>query len=244
MIMNRFLKYYSLGWIFICFFFLNNGYAEQPDTRLRSQVGITYKPIKVIEISASYRLDINDNITRFQRSNFELGVGYSVLKWLEIDASYRFMTGYNKDAHRFKAGVSAKKSTINKKIQFQFKSLINFNSNYLDRDYWRMEDPSWVWRNKFRTKYNFSKKLSVSLYLEQFLRLKKSESYFYRNRFGTSLDYEFKKRHSFSIGYYYQLEYNRTQPENMNTFELEYNFELRKKKKSKLKSTPAEASLF
>lgn len=242
--MNRFLKYHLFLCIIIGGLLINNVSAEHPDTRLRSQVGITYKPLKVLDISASYRLDINENVTTFQRSNFELGLGYSVLKWLEIDASYRFMTGYNKDSHRFKAGVSAKKSTVNKKLQFQWKSLFNFNSNYIDRDYWRMEDPSWVWRNKFRTKYNFSKKLSVSASIEVFLKLKESQSYFYRNRFGTSLDYEFKKRHSFSIGYYYQLEYNRKNPENINTFELEYNFELKKKKKPKLKTSPEGALLF
>lgn len=242
--MNRFLKYHFFGCIIICFVFWTNVRAEQPDTRLRSQIGISYKPLKTLDVTASYRLDINENLSTFQRSNFELGVGYSVLKWLEIETSYRFMTGYNKDSHRFKAGVSAKKNTSNKKFQFQWKSLLNFNSNYLDRDYWKMEDPSWVWRNKFKTKYNISKKLSVSVYVEQFLKLKDSESYFYRDRFGTSLDYELKKRHSFSIGYYYQLEYNRKSPENNNTFEIEYNFELKKKKKPKLKLDSAEYSLF
>ncbi len=242
--MNRFLKYYLFGWIIICFVFWTNVYAEGPDIRLRSQFGITYKPLKTLDITASYRLDISENLSTFQRSNFELGVGYSVLKWLEIESSYRFMTGYNKDSHRFKAGFSTKKNTTNKKFQFQWKSLFNFNSNYLDRDYWKMEDPSWVFRNKFKMEYNISKKLSVSVFTEMFLRLKNSESYFYRNRFGTSLDYEFKKRHSFSIGYYYQLEYNRKSPENNNTFEVEYNFELKNKKKPKLKSDPTESYLF
>ena len=218
--------------------------AQQPDTRLRSQIGISFKPLKVLDISASYRIDLENNISTFQRSNFELGVGYSVLKWLDVDASYRFMTGYNKDAHRFKAGISAKKNTINKKFQFQWRSLINLNSNYLDRDYWEMEDPEWVWRNKFRTKYDISKKLSVSVYTEIFLRLKESQSYFYRNRFGTNLDYEFKKRHSFSVGYYYQLEYNLKNPESNNTFEIEYKFEIKKKKKPALKPSTTESNLF
>lgn len=237
-------KYQFFVWIAICFASLYHVYAVPTDTRLRSQIGVTYKPSKVFEISASYRLDLEDNISRFQRSNYELGVGYSVLKWLDADISYRFITGFNKDVHRFKAGFSVKKSTVNKKFQFQWKSLVNFNSNYLDRDYWRFEDPTWVWRNKIRVKYNFSKKWSASLFTEVFFRLKDNNSYFYRTRFGTALDYKFKKRHSLSIGYYYQLEYYRKNPKNNNTFEIEYNLELKKRKKPKSISTPAAAKLF
>lgn len=242
--MKKILKYQLLVWVAINFAFFNYVHAEHPDTRLRSQVGVTYKPLKVFDISASYRLDVNDNISRFQRSNFELGVGYSILKWLDAGVSYRFMTGYNKDAHRFKVGLSAKKNTANKKFQFQWKSLFNFNSDYLDRDYWKMEDPKWVWRNKFRLKYNFSKKWSASAYSELFIRLKDGNSYFYRNRFGTALEYELKKRHSFSIGYFYQLEFNQKNPENNNTFEIEYNYELKKRKKPKPISSSTEARLF
>ncbi|MCO5234283.1 MAG: DUF2490 domain-containing protein [Chitinophagales bacterium] len=220
-------------WVFLCALILNGALisAQENDIRLRSNIGVSYAPIKPLSISASYRLDIDHNMSMFDRSNFTLEMDYSALKWLKLNLEYRFMTSYDKDAHRWAWGWTAKKSTLNKKHQYQWKSAFNVTSNYLNIDYWRVNEPSWVWRNKLKYEYRISKKMDFSVFTENFLRMGKGNTYFYRMRYGTNLDYELKKRHTFAIGYYYQHEWNRKKPENGHTFEIEYHYEIKKKKK-------------
>lgn len=225
----------SKKWIIFFSVFLFFGYsaiAQETDTRLRPSIGISYSPIKTLGFYTSYRLDLDQNMSSFSKSNFTLGVDYSVLKWLKLNLEYRFRTSYNKDSHRWAWGWSAKKNTANKKHQYQWKSSFNLTSDYLDIDYWKVEDPSWVWRNKLKYEYRISKQWDVSVYTENFLKLEKGDTRFYSMRYGTNLDYELKKRHTFAIGYYYQHEWNKKRPENGHTFEIEYHYEIKKKKKN------------
>ncbi len=205
-------------------------YAQSGDTRYRQEVILSYSPVKTLDLSGSYRLDLIENITQFERSNFEFTANYSATKWLKLITSYRYITSYNNDQHRFAIGFSVRKTSLNKKYQFQFKSTLNFISDYLDRDYWMYEDPRLVLRLRARFKYNISKKVGLTAYTETFAR-NFSEYRFYRMRYGTEVNYSPKKRHTLSLGYFYQHEFNRSKPENSQTFTLSYEFEFKKKKK-------------
>lgn len=205
--------------------------AQLDDTRFRQQVSLAYSPVKSLELTGMYRLDLIDNMGPFHRNNFEIGATYSVLKWLRIGSAYRFVTSYKKDVHRLELNLSMRKSTVNKKSQFTFKSSILFVSDYIDRDYFRYNDPTWIFRNKFRYRYSISKKVDVYAFTELFARHQESRTFFYRTRNGVGINYAPKKRHTIGFGYYYQYEFNRKNPEDTQTFEIEYQFEIRKKKK-------------
>lgn len=216
-------------------------YAQLGDTRYRQEVILTYSPIKTLDLSGSYRLDVIENITQFERSNFEFTANYSVAKWLRLITTYRFITSYNKDQHRFAFGFAVRKNSLNKKYQFQFKSTLHFMSDYLDRDYWKYEDPRWVLRLRARFKYDISKKVGLTAYTETFARNFTSEYRFYRMRYGAEVNYSPKKRHTLSLGYFYQHEFNRSKPENCQTITLSYEFEIKKKKKKTATQTVPES---
>lgn len=221
---------------------VHHAVAQLDETQLRTEVILSYSPTKKIDLSGSYRLDLRENMSQFRRSNFEVRADYSVLKWLELISTYRYITSYDKDQHRFALGVAAKKTSLNKKYQFQFKTMVHFISDYMDRDYWMMEDPRWVLRMRARFKYNVSKKVSLSAHVEPFARNFSSGYLFYRMRYGGEVSYSPKKRHTFSLGYFYQHEFNRSKPSEMQTFSLSYEYEFKKKKKKTTTTAPAELS--
>lgn len=206
-------------------------YAQIDETQLRQEVILSYSPLKTLDISGSYRLDLKENMTQFRRSNFEVRADYSILKWLKVITTYRYITSYDRDQHRFALGLAARKNSLNKKYQFQFKSMVHFISDYMDRDYWMMEDPRWVLRMRARFKYNLTKKVSLAVHAETFARNFSAEYLFYRMRYGGELSYSPKKRHTLSLGYFYQHEFNRKRPSEMQTFSLSYEYEFKKKKK-------------
>lgn len=217
-------------------------YAQLDDTQMRNEIILSYNPTKKLGVSGSYRLDLNENISQFRRSNIEFGANYEVIKWLRLHTSYRYITSYNKDQHRFNLGFSLRKTTLNKKFQYQFKSTLQYSSDYLDREYWKYNDPKLTLRLRARTKFNFHKKWSTNLFAESFFQNFSDGYRFYRMRYGTELEYSPKKRHTLSVGYFFQHEFNRRKPTNLQNFSLNYEYEFKKKKKNTNKSKPASTS--
>lgn len=206
-------------------------YAQLDDTQMRNEIILSYNPTKKIGISGSYRLDVKENISQFRRSNFEFGGSYELLKWLRLHTSYKYITSYNKDQHRFNLGFSLRKTSLNKKFQYQFKSTLQYSSDYLDRAYWKYNDPKWTLRLRLRAKYSFHKKWSTNLFAESFFQNFNDGYRFYRMRYGTELEYSPKKRHTLSAGYFFQHEFNRSKPDNIQSFSLSYEYEFKKRKK-------------
>ena len=215
-------------------------HARLDDTQLRQELTFAYRPIKPLTLTGDFRLDLKDNISTFRRNNFELGVEYEALKWLKVFTSYRFITSYEKDKHRFALGFSAKEKTTNKKFSFQFRTKLEYESDYLDRDYLKKEAPDWVLRLRGKFQYEPIKKISLYTFSESFAQNFSSQYRFYKMRYGIGISYEPKKRHTLSLEYYYQHEFYPKKPEQIQVIGVGYEYELYKKKKNSKESKPAE----
>src|SRR5690606_34940290 len=97
--------------------------------------------------------------------------------------------------------------------------------------YWKDNDPKWTLRLRARAKYNFHKKWSTNLFAESFFQNFNDGYRFYRMRYGTELEYAPKKRHTLSARYFFQHEFNRSKPDNIQSFSLSYEYEFKKRKK-------------
>lgn len=207
--------------------------AKVDDTESRQYIGLTYEPIKPLDISLTYRLDLYENLSQFKRNSIDLSVSYDLIKWMRLISGYRFTTSYKNDRHRFIIGVAMKARSSNKKYQFQFRSLLNFDSEYLDRDYWKVEAPAYKLRLRTKFKYRLNKKVDLALFAEAFTRNSSQRYFFYRMRYGGGVEYAPSKAHSFEIGYFYQHEFNVKKPSTVQTFSAEYTFTIPSKKKKK-----------
>ncbi len=208
-------------------------FAGLDDTQYRQYHSLVYSPVKPLELSLTYRLDVKENFSRFNKSNFEFSADYEIKNWVKLVSGYRFSTSYKSDKHRFTLGLSFKVKPENKNYQFQFRSILNYDSDYLDRDYWKMEDPELKLRLRGKFKYKISKKISVSAFSETFVTTYPGEFNFYRMRYGGDIDFSPAKSHSLALGYFYQHEFSIKKPESVQTFSLSYTYEIRKKKKKK-----------
>ena len=233
---KNFISYFYIV-ILLTFGVSNVVFAKLGDTQSRQEVSIRYNPIKKLQLSGMYRLDLQENLSQFKKNNFELGVSYDMLKYMEISTYYRFSTSYESDAHRFYLGVSSKVSTENKKFKFKLATGIQFDSDYLDADYWKRKDPSFRWVTKFTGTYNISKKIDVSAYVKPYIRLNGNKKSFQKVRFGTDISYAINKQNEISLGYFYEYKPNSKQPSDIQTIAFEYklSFKHKKKKKPKLK---------
>lgn len=210
--------------------------AQIEDTRLRQRIGITYDMNKKWSFKATYRLDNEHNMMAFRRSNFDLTATYKVNKWLNGIANYRFGTSYLSDFHRIRIGIGASKN-LNKKSELSLRSLIQHSVNFIDADYFNSYKPKWIWRNKLTYSYNLNNKTKLELFDELFANRYKGSSYFYRNRIGAALNYTYKRRHHFMLGYFLQNDFNIKSPEIVQVINTDYTFDIIKKKKKKKKNT-------
>jgi hypothetical protein len=218
----------GLGRYFILFLVLTgtveHANAQLDDTQLRTETKFQYIPAKNWSMYGSYRLDLNQNISAFRRSNFEVGGSYDLLKWLRIGTAYRFVTSYTRDFHRFEWSLSARKSFLNKKIQVAYTTTVQSNIDYINRDYLAFNDPIWVYRNKLRLRYSPDKHWNIQAYTELFAWTRRKETDFYRLRSGIGASYAFNKKHELSAGYFYQNEFNIRNADNIQAIVLEYTY--------------------
>ncbi|MCO5249111.1 MAG: DUF2490 domain-containing protein [Chitinophagales bacterium] len=223
-----------LHWILAIFVLISTNstaFSKLEDTQSRTEVNIQYSPIKKLEISGMYRLDLEENLSQFKKNNFELGLSYDVLKSLEISTYYRFSTSYKNDAHRFYLGLSTKKSLFNKILKFKLSSGIQFDSDYLDAEYWRLNDPSFRWVSKVSATYNINKKWDISAYIKPYFSLNGHKNFLQKVRYGAEINYSIDKRNSLSLGYFYEQKPHSKKVSDIQTFSLGYKLDLKAQKK-------------
>lgn len=219
--------------IFIAVFFTTPIYvhAQLDDTQLRTQVKLQYSPIKRLNLYGMFRSDLRNNLSTFRRNNFEIGGDFKLKPWLEAGLSYRFATSYERDFHRFEVSLSARKKLLNDKAQLAFTSRVQSNMDYINKDYFSLYNPVWVYRNKLRFRYSPSKKWDVYVFSELFATTKERQSQFYRLRSGTGVSRTFKKQHELTLGYFFQNEFNIRNADIIQCMEIEYTYDIKKKKK-------------
>lgn len=210
--------------------------AQLDDTQLRTQVKLQYSPVKKLNVYGMFRVDLRNQLTAFRRNNFEIGGDYKLLPWLEIGTSYRFATSYERDFHRFELCLSARKKILQEKAQLAITTRVQSNMDYINKDYFSLHNPVWVYRNKLRFRYSPTKKWDIYVFSELFAITEEKQSQFYRLRSGTGVSRTIKKQHELTLGYFIQNEFNINNADLIQCIELEYTYEIKKKKK---KTTPA-----
>lgn len=226
--------------VLLILFFALSAKGQSQDVQSRMKLGFEWMPHKKWELNAMYRLDLKENISTLRRSNFEAGIQYDINKWLSANIAYRFATSYSKDFHRFEAGMNAGWK-MNKKWQLSFRSIVQRDFNYLNREYLQQEIPDWRWRNRISAKFSFHKKWSATVFTEMFSTAYPENLHLFRIRTGADISFKAFKKHQWAIGYFYQQPISDISALRIHTFELEYTFKLNtRKKKAKPTSNNSE----
>ncbi len=180
-------------------------FGQEQDLSLRSEVGVQYRFNKKSNLNFSYRLDLIENVSQFQRANISLAYEHNLTKWLQAELYYRLITNHKQDEHRFRIALSAQEKVF-RKTQLQLRTLLQHDVDYFDAEYLRTYKPELIWRNRIMLKRDLPKKFSATIYTEPFF----SESYkgfnLYRLRTGATIAYE-KKRWKYTAEYFYQTEF-------------------------------------
>lgn len=179
--------------------------AQEQDFGLRSELGLRYRINKKSNLDFSYRLDLKDNLSQFRRSNFSFAYNRDINKWLSAEVYYRFITNNDQDEHRFRASLSTDKKII-RKTKVKFRTLLQHDIEYFDKEYIQTYKPEWVWRNKLSLERKLNKRWKANIYTEPFISQSNEGFNPYRLRSGAVISYS-KKRWKLSAEYFYQNEF-------------------------------------
>lgn len=212
------------------------------DFAYRQNIAVSWEATKNTDLTLRYRTEVFDNATRFRRSLFSFTAAQEVVNNLKIGGEYRFYTSYEMDFHRFQAYIRYTYK-VNKKIAFNYRIQYQQKQDYFDEEYLLFNPPARVWRNRLLGRYNYSKKLEFYGYAELFHRLKYEELSPYRMRYGLGLEYMLKKRHALNLELFANDEFNLKRPEDVLTFDVGYQYLIKRKKKGKGKKPPSATEL-
>jgi hypothetical protein len=232
--------YMRIKVLILLFFIVISDVSAQStrDFQTQTSIGLSWKPLKRLELNPKYRLTLGDNSTTFRNSMLSLGADYDVLKWLKIGGEYRYYTSYKRDRHRMivftRANYKTGKYDLSYRLQYQQQQ------DYFDSEYLQAHEPNRVLRNKVQVRYSYNKKIDLYTYVESFTRRSKGEFNFYRMRYGLGSEYLYKRRHSFKADLYVNDEFNLSDPEDRLTLAIGYTFHVEKKKKKAKKKAAQE----
>jgi hypothetical protein len=206
------------------------------DFASRQNIGISWEAAKNTELTVRYRVELFDNITRFNRSLFSFAASQELLKGLRAGGEYRYYTSYDKDFHRFQAYLRYAYK-LNKKITFNYRLQYQQRQDYFDEEYLTFYPPVRIWRNRLQARYGYTKKLELYAYGELFHEMGRGQLSPYRMRYGIGIDYLFRKKHGFTIELFANDEFNMNRPEDVLVLDLAYQFQIKREKKKKAKGT-------
>lgn len=213
--------------------------AQFEDTYLRQRVCVNWEVNKKWSVYGFYRIDYNQNLSAFRRSNIQLGFDYKFNKYLSAGMDYRFGTSYSRDFHRFRARLDLSYK-LNTKISIGLRNMMQHDIAYLDADYLKSYQPEWVLRNRLSGKYEINKKMSAGLFTELFSRFQPNQNETDRLRSGIKWSYLYKRRHGLALYYFIQHPMDGSIKKADQVFGIDYTFEIEKKKKKKKKRKSSE----
>jgi hypothetical protein len=233
------MKKITLFLIFCCTFLFSQ--AQLEDTWLRQRVGANWDLHKKWSVYGFYRMDLEDNLQSFRRSNIQLGANWQALKWLELGVDYRFVTSYNKDFHRYRIRMNLGKK-LNNRWSLSLRNMIQHDILFLNKEYLQSYSPEWMLRNRLNAKYRYNTKWSANAYAELFSKLEHGKNDIERMRLGVGINYLYKRRHGFELGYFIQPYLDGSVKKTTQVFGIDYTFEIVKKKKKKKKKKSTQSS--
>jgi hypothetical protein len=223
----------------------------QPDWHSRFNISVDWKPLKKLTVDARYRLQLDENSSRFRRSMFSAGLTYDPLKWLRVGVEYRYATTYASDKQRLVAFVRFDKGF--KDLSFRYRLQYQQQQDYLfEYAYLADNQPRRVFRNRLAVDYSFTRKFNVYVYAEHFARLRYARALSIepggtglqavQMRYGLGCGYTYKRRHSFGAECFLNQSLPYRPEQNRLVTDFSYTYHLtKKKKKSKAPTKPEEA---
>lgn len=219
--------------------FIRVNAQEEKDFATRFNIAADWEPTKHTHIQARYRLNLDDNSSRFKRSLLSVSAAYDVTKWLRVGGEYRYNISPVQDFHRvalyLRGDYHYRKWDFRYRLQYQQAQDYYFQPEYLER-----YQPERVVRNRFMIGYDYTRKLNIYTYAEAFSELEDKDLNFYRMRYGVGANYMYKRRHSIGAELFANDEFNLNRPEDVITVELGYVYHFTKKKKKKKKHKVAD----
>lgn len=201
------------------------------DMRLRVNAGISYEPVKKLELTARYRLTTYQGATVFLRSMFSMNASYKILKNWDAGGEYRYNTSYANDFHRFFLFMRVKYSID--KFDLSYRLRYQQDQDYFNGEYLSRFPAEKVFRNRLMVKYAYSKKIDIYTYADHFSEMKAGLISPYRVRYGAGIQYLHKKRHDVSLEFFVNDGFNTNSPENTGAIDVGYIYHLKKGKKKK-----------
>lgn len=184
------------------------------DFQTRTELELTYKPVKKLKLSFSPQLRFDENFS-LDKYLFEGGAEYKAFKFLELGATYRFVVNPRDTKDTEYLNRLAFSATVKKKFgDFEPAFRLRY-SNYADDD---VSDKSFI-RYKASLKYDIPDcKITPFVAAELFQQTDGGD--LYKMRYSTGLDYKlFKKNY---IGVSYKFDYYNTDYLNKHIISLGY----------------------
>ena len=226
------IVYYSIAMVG----FAVTSYAQGglTDTRLRTNLGVSYEPTKNLEVTARYRLTTHQNMTEFMKSMFSLDASYEILKNLDVAVEYRYNTDHFQDNHRYLIDAKYKYGIGDFDISYRLR--YQQDQDYFDAEYLRENPAERVFRNRLMVKYEYNKKTDFYTFADHFSELKNKQFSPYRVRYGIGAQYMYKRRHGFALEFFVNGEFNSKRNKDVAAIDISYVYHLTKKKKKKKKA--------
>lgn len=226
--------------VFAFVFFFSVVYGQQnTDVQYRFYAATDYKINKKWQVAFEYRYAMDQDISEFRNSAFELAGKYDVAKNMKLTSAYRFTTSYEKDSHLFFLTYKYnykfnKKYSLSSSTRYQIRTL-GFDEDLLQ--YYK--EPTQFLREKLKFEFNVPKsKATFYVAPEIFLKIDNTLE-FNRMRYTVGGDYAFKYGNTIGLSIFYEDKYN---PQKTDRFVLgtKYNLSidelLKKIEKNKKKS--------
>lgn len=193
--------------------YVGNGQEVINDFQTRTEVKLSFKPLKNLKINFTPELRFNNNL-QFDQYLVEGEAAYSPLKLLTVGAAYRFRGNLNKSSEINYFNRYELYTEVKKKIE-RFSPAFQLKYSNSDDD----ESNHQFMRYKATLDYNIRKcKLTPELGVEAFHDL--SESNFYKMRYIAGLDFKLFKNNW--IGLTYKFDYYLQEYRNKHIFSIGY----------------------
>ncbi|GEM_PF-2075719 len=207
----------TLRKVLVCFCFLlliGSLASNGQDTELWTSAEVRYKVKKDLRLDLSEGLRFNQNIGAFKSNLFEFGTRYRISKTIGIRAAYRYNVGSSdrSNAQRISISVNIKKKLnritfgLRSKYQYDFERSVN--------------DGSTLTRNKLSARYDPRKSPWSQSVFAEFFNPFSDISNLEQLRLGAAVNYDFNKRTSLGLKYFYGTKERREGRENRNVVAL------------------------
>lgn len=211
---------FNLGyWLFFLFIQCSYGLDDQSWTKISFEKKLPY----LLRLELAQGLRLNNQLSSFNQTFFELSISYKDSIGLKINIPYRYTIFDNKIKHRLSFETLYHYSFEPVSLKYQIKIYRLFeNGETHGEDGAQLGD---LIRNKFTVKYKFGKKVNPFISGELFHIYNSNNDQFdeYRVSFGFHLD--LPRKNSMKIFYIFKKEdITKSNPDEINVFGTSYRF--------------------